>query len=294
VQIVLRKFPKTTKRVVLAPLGDIQWTGRPDDIAYDMLKAHIAQALEMDAWFIGMGDMLDFLSPSNRQRLRAAALYDTADAVLDDASLALVRSLYEEILKPTTGRWLGLLEGHHFATLTTGDTTDHRLCALLKAPFLGTSAYVRLSFDTHDGTRGVTIWCHHGFGGGQKTHSPLLKLENLAAHWEADIFLMGHHSKQGAAPINRIYPVYRTVTGIPTLKSKALRMVGTGAWFKAYVEGALVGGHPRGNYVEQKGLNPVALGAPFVTIEPRTVWEPQAPGTKNGHRLWDPHVRVIV
>src|SRR3972149_1570283 len=86
------------------PIGDIQWTGKKANIALEHLKRTIERGMEMKAFFVGMGDYLDAFSPSNRQRLRAAALYDTSEEVIDDKATDLVHQLYEEVLKPTKGR----------------------------------------------------------------------------------------------------------------------------------------------------------------------------------------------
>jgi len=95
------------KPVVIAPIGDIQWSGKRGSTAGDILKRHIDKCMKLDAWFVGTGDFIDFMSPSNRQRFKAAALYDAAEDVVDDAALELVHGLYEDYLKPTKGRWLG-------------------------------------------------------------------------------------------------------------------------------------------------------------------------------------------
>jgi len=95
------------KPFVVIPIGDIQWAGDSKQVALDQLKATIARGMEKDAWFVGMGDFIDFMSPSNRQRITGAALYDSAMDVIDNAATDLVQELYEKVLKPTKGRWLG-------------------------------------------------------------------------------------------------------------------------------------------------------------------------------------------
>src|SRR5215470_17825966 len=130
-------------QVVVSPIGDLQWSGKTGPTAKDHAKRHIDRMMNINAWFFGLGDYIDFLSPSNRQRLQSAALYDTAEAVIEEKVHELVQEVFDEILKPTKGRWLGLLEGHHFAEFG-GTTSDILLSELLDAPFLGTSAYVRL------------------------------------------------------------------------------------------------------------------------------------------------------
>src|SRR5688572_14554853 len=111
-----------------------------------MLKRAIEWGVEKGAWFIGMGDYVDAFSPSNRQRIRSAALYDTAQSMIDQKAESLVTELYEEALKPSKGRWLGLLEGHHYHQFSAGMTTDMLLADMLGTKHLGTAAYVRMVF----------------------------------------------------------------------------------------------------------------------------------------------------
>jgi hypothetical protein len=293
VELIAHKLavPPGVAEVILAPLGDIQWAGRKEHIAYSQLQEHIAEALERKAWFIGMGDYVDFASPSNRQRLKAAALYDTAEQVIDDKARALVDELYADLLKPTAGRWLGLLEGHHWTHLLTGDTTDQYLATKLRAPFLGTTAYLGLVFRTTWGARTVTVWAHHGAGGGQKVHAPVLKLENLATSWDADIMLVAHMTKRATGVLQRCYPVWTGQS--PVIRHREIHLVGCGGWLKGYAERARQGQVPRGGYVEQKMLTPVALGAPFVRIRPKMRQTSDHTGpTRLREKYWEPEIRV--
>src|SRR5689334_21723076 len=97
--------------IFVAPIGDIQWSGERGPTSKDILKRHIDRCLKLDAWYIGLGDYIDFMSPSNRQRFKEAGLYDTAQDVVDDKALELTYELYEKFLRPTKGRWLGMLHG---------------------------------------------------------------------------------------------------------------------------------------------------------------------------------------
>lgn len=255
--------------LVLAPLGDIQWNGDPEEIALDALKRHIATAVAKNAWFIGLGDYIDFASPSNRAKLAAAELYDGPLKTLDDIAHRLVDEVYE-ILKPTKGRWLGMLEGHHFYQFRSGMTTDMKLAEMLGTKFLGTSAYIGLQLGGTGASHNrisVHIWAHHGRGSG-KAHAPIMKLENLAPYWDADVFLIGHMTKMAAAPINRIYAEFSAGDG-GRLRHRKISLVGTGGWSKGYMAGATQGGVSRGNYVERGMMNPVCLGAPLLYLRPK-------------------------
>lgn len=261
---------KQSKEVLIMPIGDIQWSGRDNEVAMAMLKRHVQWGVDNGAYFIGMGDYIDFMSPSNRQKYAASALYDTAVKSIDDKAMSLVEDLYLQALKPSKGRWLGLLEGHHFHEYRDGTTSDQGLAQMLDTRFLGSSAYVRLVLQDTKTRRGtVIIWCHHGVGGGTTLGAPLNKLERLMAAFEADIYLIGHHHKKVAGPIDRIEPVWGAGNGGSRLVHRTKVIACTGSFLKGYAEGGKQGAIPRGGYVEQKMLNPVALGGILLKIRPR-------------------------
>ena len=255
-------------QIVLAPLGDIQWSGAHGMTAQDHLRRHVDACLERGAWFLGMGDYIDFLSPSNRSRLRGAALYDTAEDVIDETGLELVHDLYEKFFTPTKGRWLGLLEGHHYSQFKAGDTSDMRLCQLLGAPFLGTTACIRVRFKAYPSRSDCAIlWAHHGArGAGYTLGAAVNELQQVASAWEGiDVYFMGHVPKGTVAPLNKPYPVW-TPRGAPTVIHKTVYLVRCGGFSKSYVLGAQQGQVKRGGYAEQRAMSPAFIGAPVVTM----------------------------
>ncbi len=249
-------------------LGDFQWAGKKaHGTARSQLKEKIAEEMERGAYFIGMGDFIDFLSPSNRQRLRAAALYDTAEDVIDEKAMELTHEIFDLALKPTVGRWLGLVEGHHFAALKTGDTTDMRLCEMLKAPFLGTCGLIRINFTRGTSRMGVTLWVHHGHGNGQTLYYPLARLANFSASQEGvDAFAIGHTTKMGHVLQNRMGYHWGATKG--KAYHRTIHLIGTGGYSRAYVEGAKQGRVPRGGYAEQQMLPPAVIGSPTLIVRP--------------------------
>lgn len=249
-------------------LGDFQYAGKKSHgTALSALKDKIAEEVERGAYFVGMGDYIDFLSPSNRQRLRSAALYDTAEDVIDEKSMELTQEIFDLALRPTVGRWLGLVEGHHFAQLKTGDTTDMRLCEMLKAPFLGTCGVLRINFARGTGKMGVTLWVHHGHGNGQTGYYPLARLANFSASQEGvDAFAIGHTTKLGHLLTNRMGYQWRRASG--KAYHRTIHLIGTGGYSRAYVEGAKQGRVPRGGYAEQQMLGPAVIGSPTLIIRP--------------------------
>lgn len=272
------------------PIGDLQYAGDDDAIALSMLKRHIQWGVDHNAYFIGMGDYIDTFSPSNRQRLANANLYDTAKQAISKAAERFVTEIYEKALAPSKGRWLGLLEGHHYHELDNGETTDGYLARLLGAPALGTSAYVRLQFTRkradgagrHDD---VLIWAHHGVGGGQGISAPINKLAPMIQGFNADIYIMGHFTSKDGKPIDYVQPIYPKNGGKPQLVYRTKILACTGGFMKSYRAGSRYGNNPRGNYAEQGMMRPAALGGVLIKIRPR--WTVQ-----NGVEIWRPDLGI--
>jgi hypothetical protein len=254
-QLTTFGIPKSLERLTIAPLGDFQWAGHNGPTAKDTLKRHIDRALKADAYFVGMGDYIDFVSPSNRKKLKAAGLYDVAEQVLEDTAMKLMEECFEEFLKPTVGRWMGIVEGHHFFQ-GSGWTTDEKLAEKLKCPFLGTAAYIRIpSID-------MVFYVHHGVGSGVLPGVGLNKLYHVQGTLQgADIYLMGHNTKLAASPLGRTFPIWGKKRADHELSHRNVWLVNTGGFSRSLLL------QPRGGYAEQGMMVPSPLRAPLIEIE---------------------------
>lgn len=248
--------------MILMPLGDIHFgaKGFPEE----HLKENIEWALDRGISFIGMGEYCDMGSASQRQLL--GQLRDESRAELDVMMKEKIDQLFE-ILKPTKGHWIGLLEGDHRFDLTTGTSIDQYLCELLVCPFLGTSALIRIRADVKNHPEADTLlYCHHGIGSSRSAGGHLIQVENLLKVFDADVYLMGHsHSKTGS-PIDR---QYLSPDNVHHHRTKILAR--TGAWIRSYMSSAPHDlGEPvilsRGSYIEQKAYTPASLGGIIIGI----------------------------
>ena len=248
--------PKSADTLTIAPIGDIQWSGKNGPTAKDQLKRHIDFCLERDAYFVGLGDYIDMLSPSNRKRIAAAGLYDTAMEVLWEKSKELTLEVYEQFLKPTTGRWLGLVHGHHFYA-HDGESSDEYLCSLLKAPFIGTSGFLRNH--AHD----FTVYVSHGSGGGVLPGSALNRPYHIANGLQgADVYLFGHSTKLAATTLSRPFPVWGKRKADHRLEHRDIFLLSCGGFSKSNIVGKTWG-----DYAEQAGMTPSPLKAPIITVD---------------------------
>lgn len=263
------------QETVIMPIGDIQLDPylkgtKPGERNCDVqrLRRHVAWGVEHNAYYIGMGDYADVPSPSGRQKLRAAGLYDSVHDALD-AQAEETQAELEDIFAKTKGRWLGLLEGHHYHEYQDGTTTDTRLAQYLHAPHLGTTALVEVRFARPEGSHkrapSCVIWASHGTGSGSD-EAVLRKLSKQVHAWDADVFIMGHFHRK---PMNKT-PRMRARFGTnPRLEYKNIVLAGTGGFLKGYRVGTRRGQVPRGGYVEQGALPPIALGGIMLWLRPR-------------------------
>ena len=255
------------KPTLLMTVGDIQYDG-PDGAAdLPRLKKYLQWGVEHDAWFLGMGDFVDFLSPSNRERLMQAGLYDTATGIIDRAALSLEDELLT-ILQPTRGRWLGLLQGHHYFVHESGSTSDTRMAVALDAPFLGDCAILRLTFrDDRGGGANLKVWAHHGHGGsGNLPTAGLNKLYHQKVRYpNVRLFVMGHVPQLGHSVTDGLDVTDR---GEPLLIHEDTHYVLTGGFARAYQQGSTFGGRSQGSYAEKAMMPPAVLGGALITLTP--------------------------
>jgi hypothetical protein len=266
------RLKSATQPVTIAPIGDLQWAGDEEDLAYDLLERHLDDCLARPTpLFIGMGDYIDFASPSNREALEKAVLYDTAKKVISNATKFLVDDLYARLLKRTRGKWLGIGQGHHHHPAKIGELPDGTalmedsdvyLSKLLKAKWLDEMGVVKIVWP---GGGVFRVLAFHGSGSSVFPWGPLMKLYRLMPHFHVDLLLQGHHTKKALAEVDRLeFPV-----DSDEIKHLTIKMVGTGGWTKGYING-------RRTYVSAGALGPVALGQPLIHIRPRVrkgVWE---------------------
>lgn len=264
----IRSLTLPMKEVRVAVIGDIQYDGPDGAVDLDRLERHIKWCVQHDCYFVGTGDYVDFLSPSNRARLKAAALYDTASDIIDQKAKQLENEVFE-ILKPTRGRWLGLVQGHHYHEYSDGTTTDTSLASRLGSPFLGDAGIVSLKLkDRFNHTQYAHLYVWHGQGGGSTKGGLDGIFRRLALGISADVYVMGHFTQRGAWPEQRLYVDHRG-NKEPRLDYRPYWCVLGGGWMLGYKHGHKFAGRPQGTYVEQRGLRPVQLGGPIIYLRPK-------------------------
>lgn len=265
---------------LIMPVGDIQYDGPRGAADLPRLKKFLDYGMERGAWFIGMGDFVDFLSPSNRSRLKMAGLYDTAEQVIDDAATTLEDEILE-VLKPTKGRWIGLLQGHHYYVHLDGTTSDTRFARALNTAFLGDCALIRLTFRGDDKQSTVfKMWVHHGHGGsGVLPTAGLNKLYHQKVRYpDVRLFLMGHVPQLGHVKTDGLDV---TNKGTPQLRHVDTCYAMTGGFSRSYQQGSHFAGRAQGGYAEKRMMPPAVLGGGVITLTPETITTSGAGGARH-------------
>lgn len=259
----------------ILPVGDVQLDpvvkDKPRNADVKRFKNYIQWGIDHNAYFIGMGDYVDVMSPSNREKYQSSGFYDTVQDALEAKAEETEEELLD-ILLPTKGRWLGLLEGHHFFPHADGTTTDTRLAAELDCAFLGTSAMVEVRFQPKGkhASPSFTIWAHHGRAGGRLLSTPINQLENVMKSFDADVYLVGHHHKKVAGKYPLVKAQFAEKGGKKHhLVHKNRILACTGSFLKGYQESSTRQGRAQGGYVEKGMMNPVALGGVVLAARPR-------------------------
>jgi len=266
------------KPTVLIPVSDVQFGS--DACSADAFRRSIKRLLkEYEDWqvlFLGLGDYTDSIRPSLRKKYAASDLNEDEH---------FVKGLGKEInnhingflklVEGTEGKWIGMLEGHHYFDYGNGETSDTKIADRLETRFLGDSTMFNLLFTNgHGGVVTFKVWAHHGEGGGQNSGAPLNKLEDKLKTFDADCFLMAHQHKAVTAkkPFLYLNGAYDT----PELTHKDRSMTCTGGWLQGYMQGSRFGNRAGGHYPEQRMLTPVSIGGCRIHLIPkrghRTNW----------------------
>ncbi len=255
--------------VVIAPFGDLQY-GNPACCVpyaerYFNFVKEFADKMDVEHLYIGTGDYMDLMSPSNRRNYKASGLYGSTCRSHNDRTTVPIMEETLALLKPhMQGRTIGMCEGHHWMELfppqkdykgVTHYKTDTWLTAQLGCEnFIDASAIIKLHFPSG---RIYRIHVTHGEGNGQTPVYGLNKLSRQSKSWEAiDCFIMGHTHKVGVAAEVRLYEEDGELLGRQT------PILTAGAFMKGYLVGEV-------NYPEEKQMASLALGGTMLYLSDR-------------------------
>lgn len=199
-----------------------------------------------DAYFLGMGDYIDFVSARGRvslTRLKAQVktemhennAEDVIKAVENQADGHISRFATKLIKAGMKGRLIGLLDGNHDFPFSDGTNTTQRLCRLLDCRYLGVCSYIGLTIQADNARRNLDIWAHHGRGSARLPGGSINNVVQMSHDAEADFYCMGHDHKRSATPGQTGKRVW-TKNGY-VFRHREKYYIRTGAFTKAYEDG---------------------------------------------------------
>lgn len=243
----------------LVGLGDIHLG--PVNFDEDLLLKTVDYILENETLWIGMGDYCDAITTKDKRHDQHATdyRYDTPDKQYRKIA---------EILKPIQKTCLGLLDGNHelIHWVHRNHNYTDGLAYALNVPYLTIDAFIRLVFKRNSGKtpkrRAFDIYAHHGWTNARTMGYKINRIQDLSSIFPGlPLYLMGHtHLKGPIPPIIQLY-VPRKMKVV----HREVRHVFTGSFLKGY-QPARDRKRKFSSYVEQKGYQPLSLGAPLIRI----------------------------
>ncbi len=268
---------KDKQTLLFIPVGDIHFdTDECDRPRFKRLVEWVQEKKKQGnlVRLVGLGDYLDFGSPSEQRKIVSADLHETTSKTLDKMMLAALAE-FVSVVKPIGSDFLGLLSGHHrhwFGTQVPGKdwkgrNTDEWLSRVLGIDYLGAGlTFFRLRFPH---ALHLDVAANHGGGSAQTAGGRVMKRVRYS-----DVTPGAHITLSGHDNAKFVYPR----SGIDFDNGMIKRyVVGTGSFQRAYLEGEEPG------YAERMMLAPADLGVSVIKIEVEQ---------RDGHWRVDYHVSV--
>lgn len=242
----------------ILPIGDMH-VGSPmcdEDRLYSLLEW---AGKQKNLYLLGMGDYMDLASTSERSILTDRKLHESTAHQLESLYKKQTKRLAERMAK--AGKWIGLIEGNHFAQFQNSTTSTQLMADILGCRYLGVSSFIRLALHAPKVAGGgpfkVDIWAHHGKAGGRLPGGTINSVARMMDIAEADIYICGHDHQKGAVSVSKL----RLVDGDegPILKHRKVLLVRSGAFLKGYEDG-------HASYVADAAMRPSDLGVTKISI----------------------------
>ena len=247
------------------PVGDEQRGAQGFDRA--KFRKHIRWGVDQNVYFGGMGDAIDLGSPSTRQKISAAGLYDVAEDALDYFAEKHLDEALED-MEPSRGRWIARVKGHHLWKFKSGKykgyDTEDVLADYLGCPVTDELGAIisQVTLKTPDGKRSqkVQIYQWHGGGMASSLAGVLNKVKAIGDYWTtADVICVGHYPFKLGIPLDFPVPFFGKHS---MLRDRRRIYCSTGGFCRGYQ----VGG--RASYAEKGGMIGKNIGGVMVKIRP--------------------------
>jgi len=239
-----------------------------------MFRADIAAiAADPFAYWIGGGDYVDAIPRKGDRRYSETSIARWLWGENDPVGLQIERMV--DLLRPIAPKCLGLRSGNHEGLILDAYDRDvYREIVKgvataagreMRDLALSIEGFVRVRFrrgtpDSFGGVTTLTIYLHHGAGGGRKRGADALRMEETLLQYDADLVFLGHRHKAMAFPLQVVCAAGRGVRMRDRL----------GVWGGSYLHPYLPDDRdiPADNYPQRKHLPPVRAGMVPVLVKP--------------------------
>ncbi|MFA5132659.1 MAG: hypothetical protein WC444_05055 [Candidatus Paceibacterota bacterium] len=263
--IVVDKFiDKRTDPVNLTVYGDLHEDSRMCNIK--KLHEHMNHRAKLkNAMFVGIGDMSDWILPSDKRYTPSNTRIDAIHPGYDDL---IDREIMRQAEFYKKFPWAVLGMGNHCLKPLKVHYTNpaERLAQILGCKYGGYSGFLRIrirqkgkmkNYVSSDIVGSVTILYHHGAWGGRVIKGFGGARDWGRAHEGWDVLCYGHSHQTVVHQ-----EVRKMMTHRGNIVDKDVYIVNCGTFYSGVADG----GPP--SYAERGGFPPVSVGAPLITITP--------------------------
>lgn len=223
---------------------------------------------QKNALMLDMGDACDCILSSDKKRFRPSAIHPgmlvrgrdgkvSACENWIDLETQYIIDLHKKYVKPEN--MLGFASGNHMDDVLKHHNTDptQTICDALGTTNLGYCFYYNIDFKRRGkAAQQLTIYGHHGFGGGRSRGSSINRYTSDAdTKYGADLCFYGHDHQLWMFPMDRVM----SIKGI--IHSERALVCDCGSFLKTHADSEIP------TYSEKAGCRPVALGHPTITVE---------------------------
>ena len=250
------------QKFLLTPFGDVhQFAPNHHVEKWKEWKKEKKENHTKDHYYLGMGDYMDFLSASERMMYHNAAFHESTRGTLDDFVKGMNKEFIDD-LSFMKGNLIGCIEGNHHYKYQSGWTTTMQMCEKLDAPYLGSSAIIKLAFRYKGHSASILIFANHGLGSGRLPGSTFNKVEQMREVFpECDIFCQNHDHRRGAIPVTAMFVKDSGKT--LRIHHKKQWLCRGGSFLAAYIPNSQ-------SYIAKKSGAPMDLGTVTFEIEFKT------------------------
>lgn len=248
-----------------------------------LLKQHVAEiAADPNAYWIGGGDYVDAICQAGDRRFNVATLSKwVIDAWHNDQdvdTMGIEVNYFLDLFAPIWHKCLALGSGNHeymaerfYARNIYMDIVRRAAPLVGVTPqelALGVSGFLNIKFrrgtpDNYGSTWVLSVFQHHGYGGGILAGGHALALERALGNIDADLLLFGH--RHVSAYVDKV--ITRPDPQSGTWKQRHRVGMFSPSYLNTWIEPSKGNGQTD-SYSEREGYAPKVLGARPIVISP--------------------------